>query len=208
MCVVAALLVVLLGASVSVDSRLVELDLAVVRGMHEAAITSLTQVVLHLTALGGTEGAGLVTAVFAFGLVVLRQWHAALALVLSVAATQAVVDVIKSLVERGRPPAADAQIEASGYAFPSAHSATSMALYGLLALVAIGHLRGRARTFACAAAALVVLGVGLTRLYLGAHYPTDVLAGWLVGAVVALGSWRLAQHLRGLAERRVAAATA
>ncbi|MBA3328971.1 MAG: phosphatase PAP2 family protein [Solirubrobacterales bacterium] len=200
-CATAALVVVLLGVGASVGTRLASTDLAIVRALHEGALGWATSSVGDITHLGGTAGAVIATIVAAVVMLALRHWHAALAVVLSVAATQAVVDVLKSVVERARPPADSAHIEAAGYAFPSAHAATTMALYGLLALVAIAHLRGAARRWACAIAGVVIAGVGATRVLLGAHYPTDVLAGWLVGAVVALAAWRLAQALRGLSRR-------
>ena len=201
LCAIAALLVVLLGVGASISARFVSADLTVVRGVHHGAVDWATSGVGAITDLGGTQGAVIATIIAAMALLALRHWHAALAVVLSVAATQALVAVIKSLVERSRPPAGSAHVEAAGYAFPSAHAATTMALYGLLALVAIAHLHGAARRWACAIAGVVIAGVGATRVYLGAHYPTDVLAGWLVGAVVALLAWRLAQALHSLAHR-------
>jgi membrane-associated phospholipid phosphatase len=204
--IAAVIAVVLLGAGVTAGAELVRLDLALLRLVGEVAFDGGTAVVLAITAVGGTQGALIATGITASALLALRRWHAAVAVVVSVAATQAIVDVIKSVVERARPPATSAHVEAAGYAFPSAHAATSMALYGLLALVAVSYLRGRARVWACTAALLVVAVVGLSRVYLGAHYPTDVVAGWLVGAIAALVAWRLAGAARRLAARGVPSA--
>ena len=197
-CAGAAAVVGALAAGVLLGAGFVHAELALLRALHANGPGAATTLALDLTDLGGTQGALAVTVVVALVLLALRQWHATLAVVVSVAATQLVVDLVKTLVARGRPPADAAYVEAAGHAFPSAHAATSMALYGLLALVAITHLGGRARLWACAAAVVPVAGVGATRVYLGAHYPTDVLAGWLVGAVIALAAWRGAQALRGL----------
>ena len=86
-------------------------------------------------------------------------------------------------------------VDAAGYAFPSAHAASGVALYGLLALFLLRRLDGRPRVAVCAVALVGVVSLGLTRVYLGAHYPSDVLAGWLVGTLVAAGAWTLARAL-------------
>jgi undecaprenyl-diphosphatase len=149
-----------------------------------------------VSALGGTDFAIPLAAAAAIVLLLLRQWRGALTLVLAVVATQGVVQLIKVWVERPRPAANDALAEAAGFSFPSAHSATSMALYATLALVAARACRGtglRLAVLTCAAA--VVAAIGLSRIVLGAHYPIDVLAGWLTGAALVAASWLLAQRL-------------
>jgi undecaprenyl-diphosphatase len=126
----------------------------------------------------------------------LRLWHSAIALALAVVLTQLVVAVLKELVERPRPPANDAVTDAGGFSFPSGHSATSAALFGVLALVAARHLEGGARRAAAALGVALIAAVGVSRILLGAHYPTDVLAGWLTGGTLALGSVALLTWLR------------
>lgn len=98
-------------------------------------------------------------------------------------------DLVKDYVTRPRPPG-EPLVPASGYSFPSGHTLNSTATYGLLALVA-----WRSRLPLAVRRAAVVLGValpfivGLSRIALGVHYPTDVLAGWLAGvAFVALAA--------------------
>jgi undecaprenyl-diphosphatase len=94
----------------------------------------------------------------------------------------------KYLIQRPRPNVDWRLIDRPhSTSFPSGHSIGSMALYGTFALLAARHLRNRA-----AAALVFALGftvpllVGITRPYLGVHYPSDVLAGWTVGLACAL----------------------
>lgn len=193
----AAAVVVVLWAAVQADSALVRLDAAAVGLLHRVASEDVTALAAGVTALAGTTAVLLVAAVAAGSLLLRGQWHSAMSLVLSVGGTQAIVYGIKELVARARPPASTSFVDAAGHAFPSAHAASSVALYGLLAMFLFRRVHGRARG---AAVALTVAGVGvigLTRIYLGAHYPSDVLAGWLVGAIVAVGAWQLARSLRG-----------
>lgn len=204
-CATALVFVGILAAGIQYGARFVSADLMIVRGVHEGAIPGITQLVLEASDLGGTTVALTLMILAAAGLLATRHWHASFALVVSVLGTQAIVHLIKGTVERSRPPSTASQVEAAGYSFPSAHSATSVALYGMLALIAVAHMQGRARRWACLMLAGVIALVGATRIYLGAHYPTDVLAGWLLGAVVALATWRLAQFARRRYDRWVAA---
>jgi len=152
-----------------------------------------TQLSFAITDLGGSDTVWLITAAAAIMLVAFRHWRGAIALVIAVASTQLVVDIIKLTVERARPD--HALTEASGFSFPSAHSATSMAVYATLTLLAARATSGRLRALVIAARLLVVVAIGLTRIYLGAPYPTDVLAGWLAGAIVVLASWGIARRV-------------
>jgi membrane-associated phospholipid phosphatase len=94
----------------------------------------------------------------------------------------------KSLVARGRPPVALHLVSESGASFPSGHATDSTALYVTLALVvAIFVFRRPIARWACVLGSAVLSGaIGVSRLVLGVHWPTDVLAGWALGLSVAL----------------------
>ncbi|WP_051773727.1 phosphatase PAP2 family protein [Streptomyces sp. NRRL S-237] len=92
---------------------------------------------------------------------------------------------VASWLARPRPPADDWAWTASGYAMPSGHTTTSAAVSVLLTAGVYRTVRGRARTPLLIAPALWAATVGLSRVYLGMHWPTDVLAGWLLASVWA-----------------------
>lgn len=101
---------------------------------------------------------------------------------------------VKQLVARPRPPAADALVATTNSSFPSGHAVQAVAAWGILAFLLVARGRGRLRLVAPVGAAVVVAVVGFSRLYLGAHWLTDVLAGSALG-----GAWLafvLAVHLR------------
>ncbi|HEX6447026.1 MAG TPA: bifunctional DedA family/phosphatase PAP2 family protein [Streptosporangiales bacterium] len=100
----------------------------------------------------------------------------------------------KSIVARPRPPAADALVDTTNWSFPSGHAVQAVAAWGTLAFLLAVRCRGRIRVVAPVGAAVVVAAVGFSRVYLGAHWLTDVLAGCALG-----GAWLafvLALHLR------------
>jgi undecaprenyl-diphosphatase len=102
--------------------------------------------------------------------------------------------LVKFIVHRNRPstyiPPEDIL---RTYSFPSGHAAGSMLAFGLLAYIAWRKFRNPyARIAALSAATLVIIGVSLSRIYIGAHYPSDVVAGLIVGAVgLIVVMWRV-----------------
>ena len=113
----------------------------------------------------------------------------AIILALTMLASVLFTDIVKELVERPRPPGADL-VETSGWSFPSSHALSCTTTYGLLAVVVWRtSLPRRLRLAALAAGVVVPILVGLSRVGLDVHYPSDVLAGWLAGvAFVALAA--------------------
>lgn len=108
--------------------------------------------------------------------------------------------MIKLLTDRARPPAALATEHFGGLAFPSGHATQATAVFGMLAVVfASVASTWRTKVIVWAAAVLMALVVGVSRLYLGAHWLTDVLGGWALGATwlaVVLGAARAVTALR------------
>jgi len=98
-------------------------------------------------------------------------------------------------LDRPRPPVADWAAHASGHAFPSGHTASAAMAAGLLSWGLLRALPGAPGRWSATLCVLVAVAVGLTRVYLGVHWPTDVLGGWLYAgcclalALPALASW-------------------
>ncbi len=91
-------------------------------------------------------------------------------------------NILKNIFERPRPDEALRLMSEPGFSFPSGHSVAAMATYGLLFILILKYVPGSGkRTSVLAVCFVLAFLVGLTRIYLGVHYPTDVLAGWLEG---------------------------
>lgn len=94
---------------------------------------------------------------------------------------------IKGIIQRPRPDVTMHLIEQGGWSFPSGHSITSMVVFGLLIWIVRRNVENRkAANFLTALLAIPWFGIGLSRIYVGVHYPTDVLAGWCLGIAILL----------------------
>ncbi|WP_435057966.1 phosphatase PAP2 family protein [Streptomyces sp. bgisy060] len=110
------------------------------------------------------------------------RWLGALAGALALVSVQVPRIALACRLARPRPPAADWAWTASGHALPSGHTTTSAAVAALLTAGAYRAVRGRARRPVLMVPVLWAVAVGASRVYLGMHWPTDVLAGWLLTA--------------------------
>ena len=112
-----------------------------------------------------------------------RNWLPAVLPALALAGASGLSVLFKTLVGRARPPAGDWLGVFTGYSYPSQHAAQALATWGMLALMAMASRSPRTRTLLLTGAALIAFLVGLTRLYLAAHWMTDVLGGWALGGM-------------------------
>jgi undecaprenyl-diphosphatase len=187
-------IVVLLGIAVEAGAQITTFDHAANQTVHEHAREPVTGWVFVVSALGSTFVLIAVALLAALGLALRGRWRSALALIVAYAITDLTVAVVKLVVERPRPEAN--LTDAGGFSFPSGHSAMSMAVYGCLAFALARACRGFPRLACALAGATLVVAIGLSRIYLGVHYPSDVLAGWITGAAIGIATWLVATRLR------------
>lgn len=146
----------------------------------------IEQVTKDITTLGSP--AVLVLAVFgAAGFMVARRSYRMAAIVIAASASGSLVVVLlKGVFDRARPDVVTRLVEETSMSFPSGHAANSAIIYLTIAVLFVRVEQSlRTRIFALALGILVVLSIGISRLALGVHWPTDVVAGWLIGAVWA-----------------------
>ena len=94
---------------------------------------------------------------------------------------------IKRLVLRPRPSDIEHLVHIGGYSFPSGHSITSMCVYGMLIYLVRKHVKNRKHAnILTVILAIPAITIGLSRIYLGVHFPTDVLAGWCLGIITII----------------------
>lgn len=166
--------------------------------VHRVAVTSepLTSVAYFFTRVGDAEVRLTLVAVVAAVLIWRRAVRPAVYLLVTAFGGGALNPLIKELVNRSRPVLPDPITTAPGLSFPSGHAMGATVAYGALVLVALSYLAPRWRGLAWLAAVTVVGGVGASRVVLGVHYVTDVVAGWMFGVIwlvlsaVLFNRWR------------------
>ncbi|MEN6426829.1 MAG: phosphatase PAP2 family protein [Phycisphaerales bacterium] len=150
-----------------------------------------------VTALGSATVLTLATLACAGYLLMRKQYGMLVLLAVTTVGGQLVSLLLKDLIDRPRP----AFDSGAGYiatsSFPSGHSMLSAVVYLTMGtLLARASSRYHVKIYFLTMAMLVTLLVGISRVYLGVHYPTDVLAGWSIGVIWALLCWLVAQYLQ------------
>lgn len=153
--------------------------------------------VTEITSLGGYPILiALVVAVVGF-LLVIRRFGLALYLSISLGAGTAISQLLKTLYDRPRPDLVDHLVTTHTASFPSGHATMSTVVYLTLAALIVRIVaQKRVRVYVLAVAVAISIAVGLSRIYLGVHWPSDVAAGWALGVAWACLSWLVASGLR------------
>jgi membrane-associated phospholipid phosphatase len=163
---------------------IVRFDRVVDDYLHAHATPPLTTFFLIVTALGSIEAMVLlgviVAAILAWG----RRWVFLGSWLAAVAGSAVLNHLLKVLFARPRPHFEHPLLVETSYSFPSGHAMESFVVYGMLAYFAVLALRSwESRVAAVFGAALLVVLIGFSRMYLGVHYLSDVLAGYAAGGV-------------------------
>ena len=154
-------------------------------------------VMIDVTALGSVPILTLVTLAVVGLQLALRRWASALLTAAACASAGMTVTLLKLEVGRARPTIVPHLVDASGLSFPSGHSAGSAATYLTMAALSTQVVKSEAvRAYLVAVAVLLVGAIGVSRVYLGVHWPSDVMAGWSFGTLWALGWWKLGARFR------------
>jgi undecaprenyl-diphosphatase len=160
-----------------------EFDRDVSDWMHAHQKPGLTEAAGVLADIGsGPTVVAIAGAAMAVGIVSHRHRGAAWTLPIAVVGAGALIEASKLIFRRKRPTYFKHLVKATGYSFPSGHSFISVTVYGLIGYFAMTdvHRRGARVAIATSTGCLIAL-IGLSRVYVGVHYPTDVLAGWTGG---------------------------
>jgi undecaprenyl-diphosphatase len=159
-------------------------DTAVRDAIHAWASAPLTSAMRGITQLGS------VTILVEFGILVVWRLlaqgrrRAALIFVAACVGAEALSEVLKLVFRRPRPEAFFGFVEPLTYSFPSGHSVVSACFYGIVAAILTTRMESRAAKIAIwTGAALLTVAIGFSRVYLGVHYPSDVLAGYAAAAI-------------------------
>lgn len=197
-------------ASEVAESETAAIDHALLRAMRGSGGRALgphwlQSALVNLSALGSVAVTTLIVVLSsAFLILTRRVRYAALLIACGIGAAFVIV-MLKDYVGRERPTLVVALDTVRGLSFPSGHSLIASAIYPMLGILLAANLEERRlKIFVFATAAVLALLIGFTRVYLGVHYPSDVLGGWMLGLSWAIVCGLVCHRLRRkrLVERR------
>ncbi len=184
----AALLLFLWMGHEAARGQTLAFDSAVRDAVHRLASAPLTRTMMVLTQMGAPAFLIVVTLIAGWRFSVRGEARLAAVLAIATIGASAACESLKLIYHRPRPAAFFGYDEPLTFSFPSGHATTSLCFYGLFSIILSGRAktvrRRRAVWFGCAG---LVLAIGFSRVYLGVHYPTDVLGGYLFGLAWIFG---------------------
>lgn len=180
----AAIGFVRLAAAVTGRAAMVRFDLALADALHDAATEGGVNALRVLTGLGSGTTLGILGVVVLVTLLARRQRILAIAWAVAMAGGGILNYGLKSIFERPRPVFLNPFVTAGSWSFPSGHSMSTLIASGMLAYVIIALVPGRSTRYSAILGAVVwTIFIGFSRMYLGVHYFSDVVAGFAAGSV-------------------------
>ena len=177
LCAITAILAIVVTINVK-NGRILELDLNIYKFFSENIINDkLTPIVKIITHIGGAKIVLVLTVV---AIILIKGLKNKLFLLTGIVGTAGLNVVLKHIIQRERPNI-NRLIPEKGYSFPSGHSMMSMAFYGMLIFLIFKYVKNTALKWTLIVILTILLStIGITRIYLGVHYPSDVIGGFVV----------------------------
>jgi undecaprenyl-diphosphatase len=168
-------------------------DVPAMQLTHSWAGPAMDRVFLWISHLGFSHGVVPFDILLTLTLLVRRRWREGVYAFVALSGSIWLNGLLKDAFARPRPDLWEPMLHYSGYSFPSGHAMATMTLTWVLGLLA---WRTRWRWPVLAFMAAFTVLVGISRPYMGVHYPSDVLAGWAIGAVWPAACYLIAFHHR------------
>jgi membrane-associated phospholipid phosphatase len=183
-------------------------DLALLNQTHTFASPATTIFMQAITILGSAQALTIVVLVATVILFLRRTWVEALGLIAAFAGAGLLDAALKLWFHRDRPSVEWALARESTFSFPSGHATLSLVVYGMILYLILRLSHSRLLDVAARLIALpLILAIGVSRVYLGVHYPSDILAGYLAGAIWLLAVIVSLEALHRLFPTRILATT-
>lgn len=180
---IAALVFTVLAVTVTNEAMLVTVDAAISDGVQALRSAATDWIVILVTLLGDAISLTLIAVAIVIALLLRRAWRPAALSAFAFITTPIIVKLIKTLIARDRPTA-DLYAGVESFSFPSGHMTNSTVIYGALAIFAAHALTGVWQKASVAGFILLIALIGFSRVYLGAHWPTDVIGAVLLASVM------------------------
>ncbi len=176
-------------------SKITEFDYKVSSYFYELRTEKLNFIVITITHMGDLFTQTLITVLGVFVLILMKKWKTGLWYGLTVLLGAGALNLsVKELYKRIRPDQIKALVDIGGYSFPSGHAMGSFIVYGGILFIILRSLSpSKLKVFFSVLIFLAIMSIGLSRIYLAVHFPSDVLAGfslgisWLLVSIITLG---------------------
>ena len=163
------------------NGNIVSFDSAIYNAISSLKSNFMTVFVKEMTKFADEEPIILIAIV---ALIVIKNRKIGASIAVNLVSSAFVNHLIKEIIQRPRPPIELRMVEESSFSFPSGHAMTSTAFYGLIIYFVFKNVKNkRLRNTICTALSLLIFLIGISRIYLGVHYASDVLAGFAFGIV-------------------------
>lgn len=168
------------------DPELNKVDKAVILFIANFRYPSITMSAMDITSLGSTTVLTILS-IFIFILAMMKKDRiSACHIIIGSLGAGVLTKLLKNLFERARPDIVPSLVDVHGFSYPSGHSLASAAIYFTLAIIAFRYFSEfKKRAILFLGSTTIVFLIGLSRIYLGVHYPSDVVAGIAIGTAWA-----------------------
>ncbi|WP_414625100.1 phosphatase PAP2 family protein [Calothrix sp. CCY 0018] len=159
-----------------------ELDTAILQRIYELHTPLLNQIMTGITFLGNGSTLIFISCIVMIFLLLSRKFASAFTLVIVTSGGIGLNVWLKNIFSRVRPALWERVVDAASYSFPSGHAMVSLVVYGFIGYLLIANFRSWSSGILFFTT-LLILAIGFSRLYLGVHWPTDIIAGYAAGLV-------------------------
>ena len=147
----------------------------------------MTYIMTLITEFGGVIGIAGIMITVLICLVIYKKEKFALGMILNLGFGAVLCFIIKYIVKRPRPPFSEMIVLQEGYSFPSAHTVNNVIFYGFAIYLIYKNVKNKiVRNISCIILTIIPILIGISRIYLRVHYPSDVLAGFAIGILFVI----------------------
>lgn len=182
-------------------SMMINIDLGIQHWLQVNSISWLSQTLAVITNLGSPTAFIMISCLVFIGLGRQKRWREAIFSYSCMVSAWSLMALLKSVFERPRPLGETFTV-ATGFSFPSGHAMLSLAYYGFLVLMVLKYYPAKWRPLLLAGFGILIVSIGFSRIYLNVHYTSDVLAGYIFGALVLAANWWAMKYMDNPSDSR------
>ena len=159
-------------------------DDIIYKTIHSCSNNIVDKFFIHFTHIGDTVPVIIIACII---VILLKNWKDRFIVISNLLLTVGVNQALKHIIMRERPPLERRLIKQGGFSYPSGHSMASLCVYGVLMYFVITKVKNKKlKILLTSLLTLMIIMIGVSRIYVGVHYPTDVIGGYLLTIVILI----------------------